>query len=97
MVTFPKGETDLEISVPVKSSGITKSVLATLTAFARGYKMDGSEQVVKVSDYYRTTISIKGNSDLVVREGDTFILQMKVEVPAKEDIVVMGYSRCRRK
>ncbi len=88
MVTFPKGETDLEISVPVKSSGITKSVLATLTAFARGYKMDGSEQVVKVSDYYRTTISIKGNSDLVVREGDTFILQMKVEVPANEDIVV---------
>lgn len=88
MVTFPKGETELEISVPVKSSGITKSVLATLTAFARGYKMDGSEQVVKVSDYYRTTISIKGNSDLVVKEGDTFILQMKVEVPAKEDIVV---------
>ena len=24
MVTFPKGETELEISVPVKSSGITK-------------------------------------------------------------------------
>lgn len=59
-----------------------------LTAFARGYKMDGSEQAIKVSDYYRTAVSIKGNSDLVVKEGDTFILQMKVDVPAKEDIVV---------
>lgn len=50
--------------------------------------MDGSEQAIKVSDYYRTAVSIKGNSDLVVKEGDTFILQMKVDVPAKEDIVV---------
>lgn len=88
MVTFPEGEKTLEVSVPVKSSGITESVLMKLTAFARGYKMDGSEQAIKVSDYYRTAVSIKGNSDLVVKEGDTFILQMKVDVPAKEDIVV---------
>ena len=88
MGTFPEGEKTLEVSVPVKSSGITESVLMKLTAFARGYKMDGSEQAIKVSDYYRTAVSIKGNSDLVVKEGDTFILQMKVDVPAKEDIVV---------
>lgn len=69
MVTFPEGEKTLEVSVPVKSSGITESVLMKLTAFARGYKMDGSEQAIKVSDYYRTAVSIKGNSDLVVKEG----------------------------
>ena len=39
MVTFPEGEKTLEVSVPVKSSGITESVLMKLTAFARGYKM----------------------------------------------------------
>ena len=88
MVTFPEGEDRLEVAVPVKSAGITETVLMKLTAFARGYKMNGSEQAVKVSDYYRTVASIKGNSDLVVKEGDTFVLQMKVDVPAKEDIVV---------
>ncbi len=33
MVIFPEGEKTLEVSVPVKSSGITESVLMKLTAF----------------------------------------------------------------
>lgn len=88
MVTFPQGEKTFKISVPVKSSGITESVLMKLTAFARGYKMDGSEQAIKISDYYRTSASILGNSDLVVKEGDTFILHLQVDVPALEDVEV---------
>lgn len=88
MVTFPQGEKTFKISVPVKSSGITESVLMKLTAFARGYKMDGSEQAIKISDYYRTSASILGNSDLVVKEGDTFILHLQVDVPVLEDVEV---------
>lgn len=88
MVTFPQGEKTFKISVPVKSSGITESVLMKLTAFARGYKMDGSEQAIKISDYYRTSAFILGNSDLVVKEGDTFILHLQVDVPALEDVEV---------
>lgn len=88
MVTFPQGEKTFKISVPVKSSGITESVLMKLSAFARGYKMDGSEQAIKISDYYRTSASILGNSDLVVKEGDTFILHLQVDVPTLEDVEV---------
>lgn len=48
-------------------------------AFARGYKMANSSQAIKVSDYYRITMSLENNVDNVVTEGDKFVLVAKID------------------
>lgn len=81
IVTFPKGEKQIQVDFPVKTSGLTGSTAINFTAFARGYKMDGSSQVIKVSDYYRITVSLENNTENVVMEGGKFVLVAKVEKP----------------
>lgn len=82
IVTFPKGEKQIQVDFPVKASGLTGSTAINFTAFARGYKMDGSSQVIKVSDYYRIAVSLENNAENVVMEGGKFVLVAKIEKPS---------------
>ena len=82
IVTFPKGEKQIQVDFPVKASGLTGSTAINFTAFARGYKMEGSSQVIKVSDYYRIMASLENNAENVVMEGGKFILVAKIEKPS---------------
>lgn len=82
IVIFPKGEKQIQVDFPVKASGLTGSTAVNFTAFARGYKMDGSSQVIKVSDYYRIAVSLENNAENVVMEGGKFVLVAKIEKPS---------------
>ena len=82
IVTFPKGEKQIQVDFPVKASGLTGSTAINFTAFARGYKMEGSSQVIKVSDYYRIMASLENNAENVVMEGGKFVLVAKIEKPS---------------
>ena len=79
IVTFPKGEKQIQVDFPVKKSGLTGSTAMEFVAFARGYKMANSSQAIKVSDYYRITMSLENNVDNVVTEGDKFVLVAKID------------------
>ncbi|WP_347021427.1 DUF5006 domain-containing protein [Bacteroides ovatus] len=82
IVTFPKGEKQIQVDFPIKASGLTGSTAINFTAFARGYKMEGSSQVIKVSDYYRIMASLESNAENVVMEGGKFVLVAKIEKPS---------------
>ena len=82
IVTFPKGEKKIQVDFPIKASGLTGSTAINFTAFARGYKMEGSSQVIKVSDYYRIMASLENNAENVVMEGGKFVLVAKIEKPS---------------
>lgn len=87
MVTFKKGEKSLQVTIPV-SSNITSGAIVDFTAFARGYKVTGASQTITVSDYYRVAMSLKGNADKVVKEGESFNLVATVPVAVTEEVVV---------
>lgn len=82
IVTFPKGEKQIQVDFPVKTSGLVGTTTMELVAFARGYKMANSSQGIKVSDYYRIAVSLENNTENVVTEGGKFILVAKVDKPS---------------
>lgn len=88
MITFKQGEKALQLDLQIKESGITSDVTFDFSAFVRGYKVTGATQSLIVSDYYRTVMSLKGNVDKVVKEGETFIIMAKVPKPVVEEVVV---------
>ena len=79
IVTFPKGEKQIQVDFPVKTSGLVGTTTMEFVAFARGYKMANSSQGIKVSDYYRISMSLENNTENVVTEGGTFVLVAKVD------------------
>ena len=87
MVTFSKGEKSLQVDIPVNSN-ITSGAIVDVTAFVRGYKVTGATQTITVSDYYRVALSLKGSSDKVVKEGESFILVATVPVAVAEEVIV---------
>lgn len=82
IVTFPKGEKQIQVDFPVKKSGLTGSTAMEFVAFARGYKMANSSQAIKVSDYYRISMSLENNTENVVTEGGKFVLVAKIDKPS---------------
>lgn len=79
IVTFPKGEKQIQVDFPVKTSGLVGTTTMEFVAFARGYKMANSSQAIKVSDYYRVSMSLENNADNIVTEGDKFVLVAKMD------------------
>ena len=57
-------------------------------AFARGYKIANSSQGIKVSDYYRISMSLENNTENVVTEGGKFVLVAKVDKPSSVPLEV---------
>ena len=82
IVTFPKGEKQIQVNFPVKTSGLAGSTSLEFVAFARGYKIANSSQGIKVSDYYRISMSLENNTEKVVTEGGKFVLVAKVDKPS---------------
>jgi len=79
IVSFPKGEKQIQVDFPVKTSGLVGTTTMEFVAFARGYKMANSSQGIKVSDYYRISMSLENNTENVVTEGGKFVLVAKVD------------------
>ena len=73
IVTFPKGEKQIQVDFPVKTSGLVGTTTMEFVAFARGYKMANSSQGIKVSDYYRISMSLENNTENVVTESSKFV------------------------
>lgn len=88
IVTFPKGEKQIQVDFPVKTSGLVGTTTMELVAFARGYKMANSSQGIKVSDYYRISMSLENNTENVVTEGGKFVLVAKVDKPSSVPLEV---------
>ena len=88
IVTFPKGEKQSQVDFPVKSSGLVGTTTMEFVAFARGYKMANSSQGIKVSDYYRISMSLENNTENVVTEGGKFVLVAKVDKPSSVPLEV---------
>ena len=88
IVTFPKGEKQIQVDFPVKTSGLVGTTTMEFVAFARGYKMANSSQAIKVSDYYRITMSLENNTENVVTEGGKFVLVAKVDKPSSVPLEV---------
>ena len=87
IVTFPKGEKQIQVDFPVKTSGLVGTTME-FVAFARGYKMANSSQGIKVSDYYRISMSLENNTENVVTEGGKFVLVAKVDKPSSVPLEV---------
>ena len=88
IVTFPKGEKQIQVDFPVKTSGLVGTTTMEFVAFARGYKMANSSQGIKVSDYYRIFMSLENNTENVVTEGGKFVLVAKVDKPSSVPLEV---------
>ena len=73
---------------PVKTSGLVGTTTMEFVAFARGYKMANSSQGIKVSDYYRISMSLENNTENVVTEGGKFVLVAKVDKPSSVPLEV---------
>lgn len=81
IVTFPKGEKEIRVEFPVKKEGLEGRKVVNFLAFARGYKMANSSPVIRVSDYYRVTMSLENNLDNVVMDGGKCVLVAKIDKP----------------
>lgn len=88
IVTFPKGEKQIQVDFPVKTSGLVGTTTMEFVAFARGYKMANSSQGIKVSDYYRISMSLENNTENVVTEGGKSVLVAKVDKPSSVPLEV---------
>ena len=88
IVTFPKGEKQIQVDFPVKTSGLVGTTTMEFVAFARGYKIANSSQGIKVSDYYRISMSLENNTENVVTEGGKFVLVAKVDKPSSVPLEV---------
>ena len=88
IVTFPKGEKQIQVDFPVKTSGLVGTTTMEFVAFARGYKMANSSQGIKVSDYYRISMSLENNTENVVTDGGKFVLVANVDKPSSVPLEV---------
>lgn len=88
MVTFPKGERYIQIKLPIVDTGIEakEKVAATITTFVRGYTVTNSAPSIVVSDQHYIVLSIKNNSDKIVKEGSKFTIRAELPIPVPYDM-----------
>lgn len=86
-VIFPKGESSIEIKVPIADTGIKpkQRMYVDLSVYVRGYTVTNPSHSVVVSDRHYTVMSLKGNSDKVIKEGDSFTIQATLPVKATDN------------
>ena len=88
VVTMKQGETTKTVRVPVKKEGLNRERSVEISAFARGYRMAGALQIVTVSDYHYSKVSLKNNADNTVKEGQTFVLVASVNTTLKDELTI---------
>lgn len=87
-VVMKAGLKTMTIEVPVKKEGLNKEHPVEISAFVRGYKLEGGMQIVTVSDYHYIKVGIKNNADGKVKEGQTFVLEASSNTTVKEALVI---------
>lgn len=88
VVTMQQGEVTKTLQIPVKKEGLNKEHSVEISAFARGYKMADALQIITVSDYHYSTVSLKNNSDKLVKEGQSFVLVASVNSVLKDPLTI---------
>lgn len=88
VVTMKQGEMTKTVRVPVKKEGLNRERSVEISAFARGYRMAGALQIVTVSDYHYSKVSLKNNADNMVKEGQTFVLVASVNTTLKDELTI---------
>ena len=88
VVTMKQGETTKTVRVPVKKEGLNRERSVEISAFARGYRMAGALQIVTVSDYHYSKVSLKNNADNTVKEGQTFVLVASVNTTLRDELTI---------
>lgn len=88
VVTMRQGEMTKTVRVPVKKEGLNRERSIEISAFARGYRMAGALQIVTVSDYHYSKVSLKNNADNTVKEGQTFVLVASVNTTLKDELTI---------
>lgn len=88
VVVFPKGKSQIVVDFPVAEEGLDGNVNVDFVAFARGYKIANSSQSIKVSDYYRVSMSIEESADNVLTEGDEFTLVATMDKVRSVPVIV---------
>lgn len=88
VVTMKQGEMTKTVRVPVKKEGLNRERSVEISAFARGYRMAGALQIVTVSDYHYSKVSLKNNADNTVKEGQTFVLVASVNTTLKDELTI---------
>lgn len=92
-VTFPAGEKNMIIRVPVKQAGIDRAYDFDLSVFIRGYKVNGSIQSVIAADYHYAVVGLKNNPDKEVIEGEYFTLTANIATAAKEAVRIQVIAK----
>lgn len=87
-VVMKAGLKTMTIEVPVKKEGLNKEHPVEISAFVRGYKLEGGMQIVTVSDYHYIKVGIKNNADGKVKEGQTFVLEASSNTTVKEALAI---------
>ena len=88
VVTLHQGETSKTLQIPVKKEGLNKEHSVEISAFARGYRMADALQIITVSDYHYSKVSLKNNTDKLVKEGQTFVLVASVNSILKDALTI---------
>ena len=84
--SLKKGDANFSFNIQAKSKAFKFPVNVEISAFTRGYNIANNKQNLAVSDYHYATISLKGNSDNTVYEGEKFILQADITGAPSEDL-----------
>ena len=87
-IALKKGEKQGFAEFTVKEDLANYPVTGTITAYCRGYKINAAERPIVLSDKNYTIMSLKNNSDNIVKEYGYFVLVATVGAPAKEDVKV---------
>ena len=87
-IILNEGDKQASMTLNAKSNMFKLPITSVLTAYSRGYLINESKQEFTLSDYHYTTLSLKGNSDKTIWEGEGFILQATTTVPAIEDVTI---------
>lgn len=88
VVVFPKGKSQIVVDFPVAEEGLDGTVNVDFVAFARGYRIANSSQSIKVSDYYRVSMSVEESADNILTEGDEFTLVATMDKVRSVPVVV---------
>ncbi len=87
-VEMKKGSSSVSVSLPVKHSGIEGIHEVEISAFSRGYNISGTPVYVSISDFHRISMSLKGNWEKRVVEGDSFVLSADAGIDVTEDVEI---------
>ena len=83
-----QGEKSFSRTLTTKNTLLKYPINVELSAYSRGYTISGATQTLTLSDYYYVTISLQGNSDQAVYEGEKFIIKAELPKAPEENLTI---------